>query len=472
MSMALSSDSVQSVESSVTRQTLPLAAKSRRFDPGHSKGSKSDQPANCQLVAARTGDHLPIHQLLLEVLHRPSTIEFQAALDHPEYQPGQRLLVKHGPRQRLIGHVQLCRREVRFGAGTLPTVDLADLAVLPEFQRRDVADSLLAEAELQAAQNGAMVATARTACPIPFLRRGWALCGRHSFSTAGPRRILSGLQVEPRPPTSVFAVQQPKRFCIRSWRHFEQDALTRLYDEHTRRTYGTAVRSDENWRWLIERHAYDRIYVAVEGNQEFTPSDMQSRIAGYAVTGSGSILEMFDTSEDGSGATQLMAHICGDAIERGRHLVRFHAPPDDPRHAWIRQAGGTYSCGESDEGAVFVAKVLHPAKLLRCLAGELHERTKRAGLARGSEMGLCLGNASVTLQLSPRSVRVSRVKFPRSNVTLANDAATQLLLGHLTIDELIDRGSAVASTRVARELALALFPRVPWWRPPLDDLQA
>ena len=48
----------------------------------------------------------------------------------------------------------------------------------------------------------------------------------------------------------------------------------------------------------------------------------------------------------------------------------------------------------------------------------------------------------------------------------------QLLLGHLDVDLAIDTGQLTVSSRATRELARLLFPRVPFWWPPWDDLPA
>jgi hypothetical protein len=45
-----------------------------------------------------------------------------------------------------------------------------------------------------------------------------------------------------------------------------------------------------------------------------------------------------------------------------------------------------------------------------------------------------------------------------------------LLLGHLDIDEALADGRLRASTQVAAELGRVLFPRLPLWRPPLDEM--
>ena len=52
-----------------------------------------------------------------------------------------------------------------------------------------------------------------------------------------------------------------------------------------------------------------------------------------------------------------------------------------------------------------------------------------------------------------------------------NDADfTRLLMGHLDINEAVEAGRVQASTRVGQEMAAALFPRLPLWRAPLDEV--
>jgi hypothetical protein len=53
-----------------------------------------------------------------------------------------------------------------------------------------------------------------------------------------------------------------------------------------------------------------------------------------------------------------------------------------------------------------------------------------------------------------------------------NDADfTRLLLGHLDLEEAVAAGRVRASTRVAQEAAAVLFPRLPLWRAPLDEVE-
>jgi hypothetical protein len=61
-------------------------------------------------------------------------------------------------------------------------------------------------------------------------------------------------------------------------------------------------------------------------------------------------------------------------------------------------------------------------------------------------------------------------RLNRSYLSCNGAEFTRLLLGHVDIDDAVAAGRLVASTRVAHETAQVLFPQVPFWRPPLDDL--
>jgi hypothetical protein len=45
-----------------------------------------------------------------------------------------------------------------------------------------------------------------------------------------------------------------------------------------------------------------------------------------------------------------------------------------------------------------------------------------------------------------------------------------LVLGHFDIDEAIAAGRLRSSTQLATETARVLFPQLPLWRPPLDEV--
>jgi hypothetical protein len=60
----------------------------------------------------------------------------------------------------------------------------------------------------------------------------------------------------------------------------------------------------------------------------------------------------------------------------------------------------------------------------------------------------------------------------RSYLTLNRDEFTRLALGHYAVHDMMAEDRIQASTQVAVELAAALFPKLPFWRPPWDDLPA
>jgi hypothetical protein len=49
---------------------------------------------------------------------------------------------------------------------------------------------------------------------------------------------------------------------------------------------------------------------------------------------------------------------------------------------------------------------------------------------------------------------------------------TRLVLGQLDLDRAVEESRVEPSTALAHEAARVLFPRLPYWRPLLDDLLA
>jgi predicted N-acetyltransferase YhbS len=432
----------------------------------------SDEPL--RVVAANAGDYPSIHRFLLNVFHRPSAGEFHAQRDEPTYEPTDRLLIKRGP--QIIGHVFLTRRQMHFGPWLLPVAGLADLGTLPEFRGQGLAAVLLAEAERQMLADGAMLGMLRTSVPQFFMSRGWVVCGRHCYSTASARDILSYLSAaeSSRGPMSFPAAANVgvERLNIRLWRHVEQAALTRLYRVNTQSSFGWLTRSDDYWRWLISRRGYDRIYVAIEGPDKLDLDDAMVRIVGYAVMKESRIVELMTSPEHPDAAAQILARACGDAIERDQHTVRLDAPPGHPLHRLIEAAGGRYRCHEAEQGEVFMVKLFDPLGFLQQLGPQLHQRAKAAGLARPCELGLLVGDEKYSVSLTRRGVKLIAGKLGRSYLACTMASLSQLLLGHLDVHAATATGRLTASTRVAVETASALFPRLPMWRPPWDDLQA
>jgi predicted acetyltransferase len=412
---------------------------------------------------------LAIHRFLLDIFHQPSPGEFQAQLDEPSYEPTDRLLIKR--RGCIIAHIRTINREMRFGSQTLPIAHVSDLGTLPEHRGRGCGSALLGEAESRVRRDGAMLGLLRTNAPQFYQKRGWLVCGHHSYSMAGPRHILSHLS-EVESSCRLPLHSKPPRLHIRFWRHVEQAALVRLYEECTQDTFGPCVRSEPYWRWLVGRRAYDRIYVAIEGSPRLELDDTLLPIVGYAFMRNGRIVELMTSGRRADAARCLLARACGDAIENDLHEIRLDAAPDHPLHQTIAAAGGINRCWEEDHEDVVMVKVFDTARLVSALRNQFRKRVLASRLSLPCELGFLIDDERYVLEITSRKSKLASGKIGRSYVECSAAEFVRLLMGDLDVNEATERGQIVPSTRLALETAGVLLPRLPLWYPPLDDLLA
>jgi predicted N-acetyltransferase YhbS len=429
-----------------------------------------------QLVPASVGDHPLINHLLHESLSGPSLQEYQAELEDPHYAPEHRLLVKN--QGRIVAHVRVSYREMKYGGRTLPVALIDQLATLPEHRGLGLARALLDQAEQNAIEAGASLAMLSTTEPIIFRKRGWTTAAMNCYSRANAREILASLHdTQTEKPTHVVPGQkQPadESLTIRLWRHVEQAALMRMYADNTAESYGPLVRSEDYWRWLISRRAYDRIYVAIEGPNKLDLCDDWDAIIGYAVMSEGRILELMTgrhvpPTKRRDAARQLLARACGDAIETDQHTVRLDAPIGQPLHE-ILAASGRFVQTDNDGGHVQMMKLFRPLNFLDSIRGELYARARGADLGQPCELGLLVGGEKYRLEQRSRSVQITKGKVSRSYLELTGQQLGQLCLGCLDVRHAIATQQIAASTRVAIDTAAVLFPQLPIWRPAWDEL--
>ena len=439
-------------------------AKARR-GVGAKSTSQDDAPS---VRVARRGDYVPIHRFLRSVFHGPSHADFQASQDDPFHKPSDRLIVKRGT--KIISHVQLTKRVMRFGGANFPLACVYDLATLPEFRGQGFARRLLQAVECQCVQDGAVMARICTKIPDYFAQSGWMVVGRHSYSRASARGILSYLDVLRQNHYRSALDRSERPLNIRLWRHVEQGELMHLYEQDVAGAYGALHRSESYWRWLISRRGYDRIYVAIDGPNRLAFGDSASPIVGYAVTHRERIVELHVADSHPWAASSLLDRACADAIERNDHTIQFDAPTDHSLHTFIRDAGGEHIWREVDRDEFFMVKVFNPAELVTRLAVEIQGRAVSAGIS--DELGFQVDEGSQRFVFSANKIGLIRRKLPRCRLRGSMVELVQLLLGHLDVDLAIDTGQLTASSRAAHELARLLFPRVPLWWPPWDELPA
>lgn len=425
--------------------------------------------AKCDLVPhdgqpfaapATAGDHHSVHQFLMAVFQGPCRDAFLSTLDDPFYEPCDRLLIKH--EGKILAHVHTTKRTVHFDGVDVPIGEVLWLGTLPESRGQGYARRLLGLAERRLAKEGAVLATLSTKVPHFFRPQGWAVCGRHSHSTAGARDVLAQL--------SASGSLTSGSLTVRPWRQVELPSVMYLHAQHAARSPGCLQRSEAFWRWMVSRKEFDQLFVVIDGPDRLEADGSGTKIAGYAVTRENRILELAADSTCRGAAEQLLARACGEAIERDIYAVTLHAPPHDPLHALFAASRGQWHYHEACQGEVFMARLLDPLGFLRLLRPVLQRRAE--ALPRPCELGLLVEGEKYRLALTRRGVRVQAGKLGRSYLSLNVAEFTRLALGHYDPEESAQAGRLQPSTRVALQTASALFPRLPLWRPPLDALIA
>ena len=409
-------------------------------------------------------DHAAVHHFLAAVFQGPRPEEYKSSLEDPFYEPHDRLLAKRG--SKIVAHVHLTHRVMRFGSTSIPVAGLNWLGTLPEYRGQGLGRRLVDAAEKRMAGQGALVGLLSTAIPHFFRHTGWALCGRRSRSQNGVRDVLGALSAR------GLLHRQRRRLSIRPWRRMERDALVRIYNQNLDGQFGLLQRSDAYWDWLINRGAYDQINVALDGPDLLELEEVTAPIVGYSVTRGDQIVELFTAPDESRADVQLLARACGDAIERGRHWITFHGSPRDRLHKLFRIAGGTTDYTEDDGSGVLMARILDPVELFRALGGELVRRAEAAELPHPIELGLLVDGRKYGLSITPEGILAVTPGIGRSYLALNVADFTRLVLGHLDWRRALRDGRVKASTKIALRVGRVLFPRLPAWRPPLDDLQA
>lgn len=412
------------------------------------------------VVAANPGDHALIHRLLLAVHQAPSREEFQASLDYPQYEPTDRLLIRSG--SQLLGHVQLVRRLVQFGAIQIPATALQWLAVLPEYRAADYRHHLLAAAESEARADGAELVTAMsTDLDVRPENRGWIALRDQGYSVSSARDTLAQLS----------STRYRKSFHARVWRHVELSSLIDVYQQQVAGRYGLVARSDAYWHWLCSRKAYDQILVAIEGRDTLDYGPNGATIVGYAVVAGERIVELITLPGHRSAAVPLLTHACRDAMERNHDTIVLHAPPTHPLHELMITAGGDWRTLTNAFG-VPIVKVLQPASLVRRLYPRLHAAAKEAGLPCPLHLSLKIDGQPRRLTLSRRSASLVAESPERTDLRCSGQQFSRLLLGCLDVRRACEEGTLSVAKKSVTAVLAALFPTFTYWKSPLDDLAA
>lgn len=433
-------------------------------------------------------DHVALGSFLARVFGQDYPAEFQAALEDPLYSPRDRLLLRRTG--RIIAHTRITRRNMQFGPLSLPVAGLDGLAVEEDLRARGLGTHLLAAAERKMAQSGALIGLLRTRAPHFFRRTGWALCGGSFRGAANPHEVLARLLERGR------GLRRGPRIQVRPWRRWEEEAIARVYRQNLPGSFGLLERTRSYWHWLLERRAYDRFYVALDGPDLWDLKETSTRVVGYAAIRSEKIIELMTVPGRKKVVMELLARACGDAIEQDQRQIALHGPassaaldffdrPPDPAMGKCRMTNDECRSPASSSdirrssidirhfaGAeVCMARILDPLGLLRKLCCLFTQRATEAGLARPVELGLLVDGRKYQIDIAG-SGRAAADTLGRSYLRLNVADFTRLVMGQLDLDQAVTEGRVEPSTALAYDAARVLFPQLPYWRPLLDDLLA
>ena len=241
--------------------------------------------------------------------------------------------------------------------------------------------------------------------------------------------------------------------------------------------YGPLDRTLAYWQWLLRRQAFDQIYVALDGPDLWDLEEASTPIVGYAVLKGRRVMELMTAPGRHKVAVELLAHACGDAIEHDHHSIVLHAPPDCPLHKVFAPAHGRAAArlpaeSEPERSEVAWPGCSDPMQLLRAAMRRVLPPGEQGGLARPLELGFQVEGQKYQIELAARGAEVVSQRLGRSYLRLNVADFTRLVLGQLDWDRAVAEKRLEASTSLAQHAGRVLFPRLPLWYPPLDELTA
>jgi predicted acetyltransferase len=435
----------------------------------HDSACVRELPDGARIVAGNAGDHPLVLQLLVETRHAALGEDFQSRLDEPNYRPNDRLLVRRD--KSLVAHVHVASHIGWFEGQRVPVVRLEDFAALPEFSHAGYEGDLLASAEAIAAGEGAIAALVHADAPQPFLRRGWSFVRSQGHTRASARSVLAHLDAQ---EAAARRRRRQPQVHIRTWRHFELDAIRQIYDASAAAMWGPLLRSEPAWQWLIGRKAQDQILLAVEnGNGHVADVDgddaLVGRIVGYAAVRGSCIMEMMTLPDCAAARTQLLSGACRESMDRDHHSISLYTSAADPLHELLVTAGGAWISDATAPTPRWLIKLLAPEKWVERFYPWWHDRARVAAVPRPYELGLAVGGERWRFTLTRRSSRLERcTDLPSPCVECDRPTFESLLLGNLSIAPALAEGQLrLSDANLAGALAALFAPRL-FWQSPLE----
>jgi predicted N-acetyltransferase YhbS len=392
-------------------------------------------------------DQEAVYQTLLHVFHGPDRDSFLGAINDPSYRPDQRILAKVDG--RIVSHLHLTERLIRFGSVTIPVNGVMWVGTLPEFRGMGFAQNLMRLASQRGKESGVAVQVLTTGMPQFYQPLGWGICGRQTTAQTMSRNL---------PQVGDGLVEGRASWQVRPWRQVELGDLMSLYDLEYCRTTGSVVRTEEYWRWMIGRRYAHVIWVACLGEA----------VKGYAFIKDHKILEIASDPAYPQALRSLLGRVRAEALERAYPEVSVAAPSNHPVIAEMRAASGRVFDQDLYDGAASMYHIPDLGAFLKCILPELARRAAEARCQLPLELGISTDFERWLIHIQGKHSRIEPDKLSRRHLSLTAPALVRLLMGHTGVDSAALDESFVASTATALEVARILFPPGPVWRSPLD----
>jgi predicted acetyltransferase len=444
-------------------EIAPTIGRRREVLPSHNP-CLQELSNGIKIVAGNAGDHGRVLSFLSRHYQTVLSDDFQSRLDEPSYVTSDRmLLVQRGD---MLGHAQITRQSLWFDHERLPVAAIRDFVVLPEMHAAGFREPLLKTAEETALAEGAVLAIARVEQPEFFAAHGWSTYRSQGHTRANTRSLLAHI-------TAQQAARKPRHphAEIRTWWHFELDAIQPVYEQVAAAMWGTIHRNDDAWRWLVGRKAHEQILLAVKHKGEASTNSAPIQAVGYAVVRDANIVEMFTLPGHSGVRPLLVARACRDAIDRDHHFVSLYTPPTDPLHELLVTAGGSWVPGNAHAGQ-WMCRLLSPEKWVERLYPLLYRRAREAGIARPLEIGFAVSDHRYRFVFTRRSVRLEHA-LPSAAVDVTCDAAAfqDLLMSNLVWPAAVERGRLQLKNAKIAPVLTALFPPRLFWQSPFEQLR-
>jgi hypothetical protein len=193
---------------------------------------------------------------------------------------------------------------------------------------------------------------------------------------------------------------------------------------------------------------------------------------GYAIQSGNRVLELMADPEFPGLEREILARVCGEAVENDRQEIIYESGAADPLHAAVAGIDASLAGQVNAGDRMIVAKVFRPLDVLEAVAPSVAARVADAGIRETVELGLDAPNFRGSVIVADGKATVHAGRVGRSYLRLSADELARLLLGQCDPHEAAAAGRLEASTQVAHKLASQLFPRTPLWCPMWDDLPA